>query len=438
MSFGVSEKPEVIVVGGGFAGLTAARELGNAGRRCLVLEARDRLGGRTWTSEFAGVDVELGGGWVHWIQPHVWAEITRYGIEVTESPAPERCVWLADGERRSGSPATFDELLDRVLRRFYDGFEHALEYPFDPLREEEAVREMDDLSMEDRVEQLGLTGEERAVLSGYLATVSHSPCRMGGLASALRWFAPAKWDNPLALDAIARFKLKTGTRSLVEAIADDGGATIRLSTPAASIEQTGDGAIVTTRTGERLTAEAVVVAVPLNVLSRIRFTPPLSSGKRAAADEGQASCGAKVWVHARGEPEKVYATAAEDGAPFSWIQSEYETPDGQLLVGFAPDSTKLDGGDPEEVQSAFRSFFPGIEVAEVLCHDWFADEFSLGTWGFFRPGQLTRHLKELQSPEDRVFLAGSDMANFWGGFIDGAIESGMTTARQVNAALTRT
>ena len=68
---------DVVVIGAGFAGLVAARELGRAGLDVLVLEARDRVGGRTWTDRRLGHDLELGGTWVHWVQPHTWAEMTR-------------------------------------------------------------------------------------------------------------------------------------------------------------------------------------------------------------------------------------------------------------------------------------------------------------------------------------------------------------------------
>ena len=84
---GGEARADVVVIGAGFAGLVAARELGRAGLEVIVLEARDRVGGRTWTDRRLGHDLELGGTWVHWVQPHTWAEMTRYGREVTRSPA---------------------------------------------------------------------------------------------------------------------------------------------------------------------------------------------------------------------------------------------------------------------------------------------------------------------------------------------------------------
>ena len=88
---------DVVVIGGGFAGLTAARELRHRGYSVLILEARERLGGRTWVTDFAGIPVEMGGTWVHWLQPHVWAEISRYGLGIVESPHAERAGWVTGG-----------------------------------------------------------------------------------------------------------------------------------------------------------------------------------------------------------------------------------------------------------------------------------------------------------------------------------------------------
>ena len=69
----MAERYDVIVVGGGFAGVTAARECALRGRRTLLLEARDRLGGRTWSADWNGFPIEYGGAWVHWHQPHTFS-----------------------------------------------------------------------------------------------------------------------------------------------------------------------------------------------------------------------------------------------------------------------------------------------------------------------------------------------------------------------------
>ena len=77
---------DVVIIGGGFAGVTAARDLQKRGLSTIVLEARDRLGGRTFYEERNGFHVELGGTWIHWTQPFVWAEKECYGLEVQETP----------------------------------------------------------------------------------------------------------------------------------------------------------------------------------------------------------------------------------------------------------------------------------------------------------------------------------------------------------------
>jgi monoamine oxidase len=70
----------VVVIGAGYCGLTACRDAATNGLRVLLLEARDRIGGRSWSSNMAGYPFERGGTWVHWGQPHVWREISRYDM----------------------------------------------------------------------------------------------------------------------------------------------------------------------------------------------------------------------------------------------------------------------------------------------------------------------------------------------------------------------
>ena len=71
------------------------------------------------------------------------------------------------------------------------------------------------------------------------------------------------------------------------------------------------------------------------------------------------------------------------------------------------------------------TILPGYEALEATAHDWLADEFSRGTWAIHRPGWYEHYHAAMRRPEGPVLLAGSDLADGWAGFIDGAIESGL-------------
>ncbi|MGY1623880.1 FAD-dependent oxidoreductase [Geodermatophilus sp. SYSU D00965] len=175
--------------------------------------------------------------------------------------------------------------------------------------------------------------------------------------------------------------------------------------------------------------------MPLDVLDSVTFDPPLSEGKRRAAHQGQASQGVKVWARLRGEYEP-FVALAPGSAPLTLCQVEHVEDGETLVVAFGSVSERLDGTDRVAVQEALRTRLPDVEVLEVASHDWVGDEFAGETWPMQRAGQLTGALAELQRPEGRVVLAGSDYANGWAGFIDGAIESGLRAGRDVHALLT--
>lgn len=79
---------DVIVIGAGYAGLTATRDLTTTGHNVLLLEARDRIGGRTWSADVNSYPFEMGGTWVHWNQPFMYREMTRYGIRKDLAVSP--------------------------------------------------------------------------------------------------------------------------------------------------------------------------------------------------------------------------------------------------------------------------------------------------------------------------------------------------------------
>ena len=292
--------PDVIVIGGGFAGVTAAREASLRGRSALLLEARDRLGGRTWTAPWGDLRIELGGGWVHWHQPHTFSEITRGGLEVVLSPEDEDVGWYVNGARREGSAADRDAIAERGWNRFVQGVEDALPNPHDPLLAIDRLERFDRLTIAERIAQLELDGEELDVLWAELESLAHGHLEDAGAVSVLRWHALSGYSLRLTQYTGGRVTLKDGTVSLLQAIHQAAPVDVRLATPVAAVRQSDDGVEVETRSGEVHRAAAVVVAVPLNALGAIEFTPQLSERKRQGIALGQASRGIKIFIRVRG------------------------------------------------------------------------------------------------------------------------------------------
>jgi monoamine oxidase len=415
---------DVIVIGGGFAGVIAARETARGGAKTLLLEARDRLGGRAWTHRWNETDIELGGGWVHWHQPHVWSEITRAGLTVELGEDAQVSGWFVGDERHSGTLPERDVIAERGWNQFVEGVEEALPLPHDPLFASDRLARFDSQTIAERMDELDLDDEERDVLAAELESLAHGRLSDAGAVSVLRWHALSGGSLALTQQAGGRITFRDGTQSLVQAIASGAEFETRLSTPVQAVTQLQGGIEVHTRAGETLPARLAVVAVPLNALGGIEFDPPLSEGKREAIALGQASRGVKIFIHARGEP--VFQNAIKPGHAFGYLDTEIIYPDGtQLLIGFGPDAENCDATDLASVQRQLDAILPGYEALAARAHDWLADEFSRGTWAIHRPGWYTNHHAEMQRPEGSVILAGSDFANGWAGFMDGAIESGL-------------
>ncbi|HET8821828.1 MAG TPA: NAD(P)/FAD-dependent oxidoreductase [Thermoleophilaceae bacterium] len=423
---------DVAVVGGGFAGLSAARALGELGHSCVLLEARDRLGGRTFYRRFAETDVEVefGGTWVApATQPHVAAEIARYGLGLIQSPEPETFHWTVDGELRVGNP---------FGKRERAGFERA---SYELLKAAERVdharpldsQDLDDLdvSLEDFFERLALPTGVRDFLGSWGVLYGGCPGDQNSLLHVV--LDVIEYGNSITafLDALDD-QLALGTRHLAELMARDSRAEQRLSSPVSEIQQRPDGVLLTTDGRESFSARACVVALPVNVWSSVRFTPELNPGKRAVAAVGHAGHAAKVWVLARNTPPNVIALAPD--TRLAWLSTERHTPDGDLLVGFGV-GDDINVTDKEQVAYAVRQLCPTAEVVAVDGHDWTRDPYSRGAWAWYRPGQLTRHHGDLTASEGRLIFAGSDIAATWMSWIEGALASGARAAEDANRLL---
>jgi monoamine oxidase len=415
---------DVAVIGGGFAGVTAARECAQRGRSVVLLEARDRLGGRTWTASWEGMRIEYGGAWVHWHQPHTFSELTRAGLAVQVSDDPQRAHWLVGERRRSGTIDERDEIARRGWNRFVEGVREVLPQPHAPLSAIDRLAAFDRLTVAQRLAQLKLSDEERAVLTAEIESLTSAPLDQAGAVAVLRWHALSGYSLRLTQETGGRVTITRGTGALLAAIADAAPVARRLCEPVAAIVRTGSGVEVHTRAGGGVRASVAIVAVPLNVLAALEFVPRLPEPKLRAIALGQASRGIKLMLRVKGERVRQNAIAA--GHPFGYLASETLDGDGtQLMIGFGPDAAAVDSGDLVALQRHLDQLLPGYQLLGATCHGWHADEFSRGTWAIHRPGWYEHHHAEMRRPEPGVLLAGSDLADGWAGFIDGAIESGL-------------
>lgn len=427
------EDTDVIVVGAGFAGLIAARELTRRGHTVTIMEARDRIAGRTRLEEHLGRNLELGGTWVHWTQPYVWAEMGRYGIDPVPGADFTKAYWSADGQSHQGHADELLELLDAPNQTLLADARRYFPLPWSPLSNPE-INEIDGITLSEAIDRLDLPETQRLLLRSFWALNFNGKLDQAAYSQALRWCAVASGHWQIMFEACASFKIDGGTRRLAYAILADSTADLRLGHPVASIVQGEDGVIATTADGLEFSARQLVLALPVSVLNDIDIRPTLSPGKRQAADRGQAGRGAKLWIKVKGKQERFVAMGPED-APLNFIQAEYIDEDTTTLVCFGPDAGAVDVNDAKAAQGYLDALVPGLEVLEVAGHNWVEDEYSRSTWSMHYTGYLTGSLAELQRPEGRIHLAGADFANGWGGFIDGAIESGLDAARAVGSAL---
>ncbi|MBV2155286.1 NAD(P)/FAD-dependent oxidoreductase [Kitasatospora sp. SUK 42] len=418
---------DTVIIGAGFAGITAARELKAKGQQVLVLEARDRIGGRTWTDTFAGQQIELGGTWVAPGQPNMMRELARYKIGTVPDAAPDRAIFPSGTGYASFAPDVAFAKQNRLMTPLFDGSRDYLPDPYQPFTRVDLLNNLDGLSLRDRLDQMRMSPDDEKWVNGVTSGYSGGSSKRGALTYLARWWALSNWDfdtfNGLSVD-----KPVGGTVALLKAILAEGAPTLQLSSPVSTVTDNGTQVSVTTRAGAVYRGRRVIVATPANVWKNITFTKALPAEFTTASTQGIGAPNArKVWMQVRGPVGRFFAQGYEGGSQLNLVIPQAALPDGLLMVAFCVDPT-LDTTSVQQVQAALRVFEPRAEVVAIRVQDWAADEFSLGGWTFQQPYQLTRLLRVLQQPQGKVVFATSDIANGWSGYMDGAVESGIRAA----------
>jgi monoamine oxidase len=436
---------DVIVIGAGLAGLSAADALRRAGRRVMVLEARDRVGGRTWTDTYEGVRIERGGQWIGPDQPLVYALVRELGLHTFPSATGGRQV-LDRGGQISTYTGTIPpvgllnllplQLMMTLVERWRRRVPAA-----EPWTAPDAAW-MDARTLQSWIERV-----PSAVLSDLLRpairTVFGADPGEVGLLHFLAYVSSAGGFERL-LDVEGGFqqdRVVEGAQAISAGLAARVGD-VRLGCPVRAVVQDAGGVTVHTDAA-RWTASRVVVAVPLTLRSRIRFEPGLPVDTEQLHQRCPMGATTKVFVRyerAFWRERGLSGEAVCTEGPVS-VTFDATAPGGPpLLLAFvvgAPARTWALRPAAERraqvVDGLVRWFGP--EAARPLWveeQDWTTEPWSGGCPISQLPaGTLSVFGPALRRPVGRVHWAGTETARRCTGFMEGALESGMRVAEEV-------
>lgn len=184
---------DVVVIGAGYAGGTAARELAARGLRVTVLEARSRIGGRIWTDTMSGARIELGGGWLSPDHQLVAQEMQRYGLTSVGDVVPTQSLMPASNGFQALSPTDANAQLGGLFEQFYDGSQQYFAHPYDPLYRADLLQQQDQLSFTDRIAQLSMSSLDKQWLAGYFTAYTGNENNARAMTSMAQWWALGGW-----------------------------------------------------------------------------------------------------------------------------------------------------------------------------------------------------------------------------------------------------
>ena len=449
----INETADVIVVGAGLAGLTAARELEAAGASVVVVEANDRVGGRTMTRRVGGVLVEMGGQWVGPAQHRINALAEEFGVGIFPTEVPGRTVFYEGGRRseyEEGEEVPFGDpdASSEVQQAFEALSELAKGVPVDAPWTAGRAAEWDGQTLE--TWKLRHTRSAGARSYFDLAVQSLYACepRDVSLLGVLLDVASSGGSGGLfEIEASAEeHRFVGGAQELSIRMARGLRGRVVLSSPVRRISQDRDGALVESDAAS-VGANVVIVAVPPVLRGRIEYSPTLPPAQDSLSQ--RMPMGAVIKCHA------VYDTpfwreaglngrAEGDTGPCrTTCDNSSPKEDAGVLTGFILGSDAREWGrrPPEErgraVLECFARYF-GEEALRPRGYaelDWGTEVYSRGGYaGVPVPGFLLDHGRALREPVGRVYWAGTETASRWNGYMDGAVESGVRAAREVLSA----
>ena len=413
---------DVLVIGAGIAGLRAAEVLAANGRRVIVLEARDRLGGRIYTDRSWGVPVELGASWIHGVENNPIAALAAAKGITTQATNYESAMYGADGQRLGDD--ALDDIEEQVAELLEAGRRDSPDTD-EPLRAalDRAIGTADlDATARLNIE-MGITESIEHEYASDAIDLSANHFDDGGPETGGDVLLPGGYDKVVA--AVA---------STVD---------VRLSHVVTSVDTSGDRAVVSTSHGQFF-ASAVIVTVPLGVLKArsIEFLPPLPEATSTAIARLGMGALSKTCLRfesafwpADAELFDIVPAASRRG---QWVESLNLTGlvDVPALMMFNAGTfaraieTMTDAEVIASASAALTPAFPELSAPTGLLRSaWSVDPFSLGSYSFIAVGASLADRDALAEPDGRRVFAGEACSRDHAGTVHGAYTSGEAAAK---------
>lgn len=440
---------DVVIVGAGAAGLTAANDLKKAGLSVAVLEARDRVGGRLWTDVIDGAMLEIGGQWVSPDQDALIETIAELGLETFSRYREGDSVYINEaGEltRFTGEIFPVPPATEKVMVELIDELDRMVA-EIDPDRPwaHPDAEALDKISFEAWLAERTDDTEARENIALFIAgaMLTKPPHAFSTLQALLMAASAGSFTHLVDADFILDKRVVGGLQQVPLLLAERLGDDVFLDQAVRTLHW-GDEGVTAVADGITVHARRAILAVPPVLYSRISYVPALP--RRQHQLHQHLSMGFVVKVHAVYD-RPFWREQGLSGTAFSPYELSHEAYDNSnhgdergTLVGFVSDKHadgvfRLSAEERKERILESLSHYYGPEAKNPVVYyesDWGSEEWTRGAYAAsFDLGGLHRYGEDLRTPVGPIHFACSDLAGAGYQHVDGAIRMGRLVASDI-------